>query len=115
MRQVFLNLLRNSQEAVDHGGHINILVSQTSINNQPFVRILFSDDGCGIPDKDWENVFEPFFTTKSSGFGLGLANARKIIDLHHGQIRLVKKEGRGACFEILLPQGANHALNSRRR
>lgn len=115
MRQVFLNLLRNSQEAVDPGGHISIQVSQTSVNNRPFIRILLSDDGCGIPEKDWENVFEPFFTTKSSGFGLGLANARKIIELHHGQIRLVKKEGRGACFEILLPLGANHDLGSRRR
>jgi len=105
IRQVFLNLLRNSQEAVDNGGEINILVSPTSIDGRSFVRILVSDDGCGIPEKDWENVFEPFFTTKSSGFGLGLSNARKIVELHHGQIRLVKKDGRGACFEILLPLG----------
>lgn len=108
MRQVFLNLLRNAQEAVDYGGQIEIKINQVKVNDQVFIRTLLSDNGCGIPEKDWENVFEPFFTTKSSGFGLGLANARKIIELHHGQIRLVKKEGRGACFEILLPLGANH-------
>ncbi|MCX7973166.1 MAG: ATP-binding protein, partial [Candidatus Aminicenantes bacterium] len=114
MRQVFLNLLRNSQEAVDYGGQINIKISQIELNDRPFIQILVNDDGCGIPERDWENVFEPFFTTKSSGFGLGLANARKIIELHHGQIKLVKKEGRGACFEILLPLGANHGHNSHR-
>lgn len=114
MRQVFLNLLRNAQEAVDYGGQIEIKINQIKVNDHAFIRTLLSDNGCGIPEKDWENVFEPFFTTKSSGFGLGLANARKIIELHHGQIRLVKKEGRGACFEILLPVGANHGHHPHR-
>jgi signal transduction histidine kinase len=40
---------------------------------------------------------------KSSGFGLGLANAKKIIEQHNGSIRVIHKEGAGACFEILIP------------
>jgi|GEM_PF-174943 signal transduction histidine kinase len=113
IRQVFLNLLRNAQEAVDWGGHIGLKVSRTKAAGKSWVRVLLSDDGCGIPEKDWENVFEPFFTTKSSGFGLGLANARKIVELHRGQIRVVKKEGRGACFEILFPCEVEDEFGSR--
>jgi len=56
-----------------------------------------------ILDKDFENIFEPFYTTKASGIGLGLANARKIIEQHNGSLRTVKKEGRGSSFEILIP------------
>jgi signal transduction histidine kinase len=64
---------------------------------------MISDDGPGIPEKDWENVFEPFFTTKSSGIGLGLANARKIVEGQNGSIKVVEKEGPGSCFVVLLP------------
>ncbi len=42
----------------------------------------------GIPDKDRDSIFEPFFTTKPAGFGLGLANARKIVEQHDGSIGL---------------------------
>lgn len=113
IRQVFLNLLRNAQEAVEPGGWIEIKAEKVVVAGKPWVRVLVSDDGCGIPEKDWENVFEPFFTTKSSGFGLGLANARKIIEQHHGQVRIIKKEGKGTCFEIILPGEVNHEFSSR--
>ncbi len=69
----------------------------------PLLRIRISDNGPGIPEKDWENVFEPFFTTKSWGIGLGLANARKLVELHRGTIRIVRKRGSGTAFEILIP------------
>lgn len=112
IRQVFLNLLRNAQEAVEPGGHVGIRAESTIFDGKPWVRVLVDDDGCGIPEKDWENVFEPFYTTKSSGFGLGLANARKIIEQHHGRVRIVKKEGKGVCFEIILPGEVDHGLSS---
>jgi signal transduction histidine kinase len=67
------------------------------------IRVRISDNGCGIPEKDWENIFEPFYTTKSTGFGLGLANARKIIEQHKGIIRVIRKRGSGTAFEILIP------------
>ena len=67
------------------------------------VRIRITDNGPGIPEKDRENIFEPFFSTKPSGFGLGLANARKIVEQHNGTIRIGKKRGRGSAFVILIP------------
>lgn len=67
------------------------------------IRVRIADDGPGIPEKDRENIFEPFFTTRPAGFGLGLANARKIVEQHSGSIRVVREQGRGACFIIQIP------------
>lgn len=103
LRQVFLNVLRNAYEAVDQGGRIEISLRMNREEDRPCFEVRISDDGCGIPAKDRENIFEPFFTTKSSGAGLGLANARRILDQHGGTIRVVDKEGRGSCFLITLP------------
>ncbi len=103
MRQVFLNILRNACEAVEEGGEIGLALSCLQEDGVRKVNIRISDNGVGIPEKDWENVFEPFFTTKASGFGLGLSNARKIVEQHKGSIRVVKKRGKGAAFEIKIP------------
>ena len=105
LRQVFLNILRNSLEAVEEGGTIALSLSCKNDGNGKNMIIDISDTGYGIPEKDWETIFEPFYTTKSSGIGLGLANARKIVEQHKGSIRVKKKEGKGACFEILIPCG----------
>jgi signal transduction histidine kinase len=103
LRQVFLNILRNAYEAVEDGGKINIYLSHLDGDSGGKIRILISDNGCGIPERDREVIFELFYTTKSSGIGLGLANARKIIEEHKGSIRVKDKKGKGASFEILIP------------
>jgi len=103
MRQVFLNILRNAVEAVEEGGRIRVTLSRIEENGAAKVKVRISDDGCGIPEKDWENIFEPFYTTKPSGFGLGLSNARKIVDQHQGSIRVVKTKHKGTTFEVRIP------------
>jgi len=103
MRQVFLNVLRNAHEALETGGKISILCEPVVEGGKRKARIRISDNGPGIPEKDWENIFEPFFSNKPSGFGLGLANARKIVEQHNGTIRVGKKRGRGSTFVILIP------------
>jgi signal transduction histidine kinase len=103
MRQVFLNVLRNALEAVEEGGEIRIVVNAAREDGRRRVQVRVGDDGCGIPAKDWDNIFEPFFSTKAAGFGLGLANARKIVEQHGGVIKVVKKRGRGTCFLVSLP------------
>ena len=103
IRQVLLNILHNACEAVNKGGKITINLSHLKGRRGRKVRILISDNGPGIPKEDRENIFEPFYTTKSTGIGLGLANARKIIEQHKGSIRAVFEKDRGACFEILIP------------
>ena len=103
MRQVFLNVLRNAVEAVEEGGRIKVVLSSVKENDAERIRVRISDDGCGIPEKDWENIFEPFYSTKPSGFGLGLPNARKIVEQHRGSIRVVKTRGKGTTFEVRIP------------
>lgn len=103
IRQVILNLLRNSCEAVDECGEIKIFVSSSKLNENKAVQIEIIDNGPGIPDKEKKNIFEPFFTTKSSGIGLGLANAKKIVEQHQGFIRIKEIKEQGTCFEITLP------------
>jgi signal transduction histidine kinase len=103
IRQVILNILHNACEAVDKGGKITIGLSLLKGRRGRKVKIRIFDNGPGIPKKDRENIFEPFYTTKSTGIGLGLANARKIIEQHNGTIRAVTKKEQGACFEILIP------------
>jgi len=103
MRQVFLNILRNAFEAVEEGGRIKVGLSRLKENGVPMIKVRISDNGCGIPEKDWENIFEPFYTTKPSGFGLGLSNARKIVEQHRGSIRIAKSRGKGTTFEVCIP------------
>jgi signal transduction histidine kinase len=103
MRQVFLNILRNAVEAVEEGGRIKVSMSGIKENGADRIRVRISDDGCGVPEKDWEIIFEPFYSTKPSGFGLGLPNARKIVEQHRGSIRVVKTRGKGTTFEVRIP------------
>jgi signal transduction histidine kinase len=103
MRQVLLNVIRNAHEALEDGGKISIACDAVEDGGRKMVRIRIADNGPGIPEKDWENIFEPFFSTKPSGFGLGLANARKIVEQHNGTIRVGKRRGRGSAFVIHIP------------
>jgi signal transduction histidine kinase len=103
LRQVFLNILHNAYEAVPEAGKIKISLSRKKDSEGRSVKIEISDNGSGIPEKDWETIFEPFYTTKTTGIGLGLANARKIVEQHKGSIHVKKKKGRGSCFEVIIP------------
>ncbi|GAB6073013.1 hypothetical protein JCM14244_13900 [Venenivibrio stagnispumantis] len=103
LTRVFINLIRNSIEAINGKGKIQI---QTGISfdkilspkgNKIYIRI--KDSGKGIPKELEDKIFLPFITTKSSGMGIGLASAYKIIKKHEGIIRYIKD----ATFEILLP------------
>jgi signal transduction histidine kinase len=103
MRQVFLNVLRNAQEALGAGGLISVSIDAAEEAGRNWLRVRIEDDGPGVSEKDRESIFEPFFTTRPAGFGLGLANARKIVEQHNGSIRVAPEGGRGACFIIQIP------------
>ncbi len=99
LKQVFLNLLQNSDDASSSGGYIEI---STSISNN-YLIIIIKDNGSGISESDPEIIFEPFFTTKVTGVGLGLANVKKIIKDHGGEITARNRKTGGAEFKIKLP------------
>jgi two-component system NtrC family sensor kinase len=79
------------------------LVVSTTVADDGFIEIAFSDTGAGIPAENLEKIFEPFFTTKEKGTGLGLAITKQIIEMHHGMVRIDSTVGVGTTVIIRLP------------
>jgi two-component system, NtrC family, sensor histidine kinase HydH len=103
IEQVFLALLSNAVEAMTAGGRICVRAHRTTDGAR--VRIEVADNGPGIPPEQLTRVFRLFFTTKSSGTGLGLAVAKKIVERHAGTIAVESEVGKGTRFIIELPLG----------
>ncbi len=106
LRQVFLNMIKNSGFAIKkhEGGTIKIVTKLDYTRNNPkFMKIEFIDNGCGISKKDIKNIFVPFFTTKEKGSGLGLAVSQKIIHEHGGFINIDSAKNRGTAVSIYIP------------
>lgn len=108
MQQVFLNVIKNAQEAmIDRGGKLEIYVRQVDRN----VVVSFKDMGVGVEENDLNKLFEPFFTTKKaiegslagSGTGLGLSVSYAIVKRHDGKIEVKSKKGEGTTFTVELP------------
>lgn len=104
LEQVFCNLLNNSLDFLDpEKGLIKINI-QTDIKNNKnsHYRIIFQDNGPGVPAQFSEKIFTPFFTTKQNdeGTGLGLFIVKNIISNHHGTIELDNEINKGVRFII---------------
>jgi two-component system sensor histidine kinase HydH len=102
--QAFLNLVQNAYEAMDEtGGILRVEVESARQHNRGGVRVRISDTGPGVPANLREEIFNPFVTTKKSGVGLGLSIVSKIIDGHHGSIRVENLPQSGAIFTLFFP------------
>lgn len=105
LQQVFLNLLNNAVDAVDHDGTIWVDTWYDDLKKQVAVQI--SDSGPGIPDEVLNKIFDPFVTTKAlgKGTGLGLSITYSILQKLGGNITAsnARNEGKGAVFTIVLP------------
>ncbi len=100
LEQVFTNLIINAADAMPGGGELRI---KTGVKNE-WVKIDFTDTGCGIPEEDLGKIFEPFFSTKGgAGTGLGLWVSYNIIKAHNGTIEVKSKENQGTTISIQLP------------
>ncbi|MCB9283706.1 MAG: HAMP domain-containing protein [Lewinellaceae bacterium] len=101
LRRVFTNIFKNAIQAFtsERRGRIDTRV----FLRDGFVVVQISDNGSGIPEELREKVFVPNFTTKSSGSGLGMAIAKKIIELAGGRIYFETESGRGTDFFVELP------------
>jgi len=102
--QVFQNLALNAFEAMQlEGGTLHVEIAPAQRGAGRGVEIMFRDTGPGIPPDLCQQIFNPFFTTKKSGVGLGLSVVSKIVDEHHGSLRVESQPGHGACFHVFLP------------
>jgi len=98
-KEVIFNLLRNSIEAIEKEGEIEIGIKRFGNN-----AILWcKDNGKGIKEEYLHNIFEPFFSTKKGGSGLGLAIVHKIVEEHGGKIEVESQYEKGTIFRIYLP------------
>lgn len=100
LEQLLMNLLVNAAQASHEGAPIEISLSVW----EGKVRMVILDRGCGMDENIVGRCFEPFFTTKVKGTGLGLSICKKIVDAHHGTIRLKSAAGVGTEVTIELPQ-----------
>lgn len=105
LKQAFLNLMLNALEAMPAGGDLAIstrLAAEGPAAGE-WLEVVVDDTGHGIPEADLAQIFDPFFTTKPEGTGLGLAITYRIIENHHGSIRVLSQVGRGTTIVVTLP------------
>lgn len=91
LKQAFYNILKNSLQAMPHGGAIEIECSY----DPDVIELIFADTGPGIRAEDINQVFEPFHTTKKEGTGLGLMIVERIIREHGADLAVESEVGRG--------------------
>jgi PAS domain S-box-containing protein len=116
LHQVAMNLCTNAMQAMEHGGLLSVALERVEVNDPrtlsrgslargPYVRLIVSDTGSGIPPAVLERMFDPFFTTKDvgEGTGLGLSLVHGIVTDLGGAIDVATTAGVGTQFEIWLP------------
>jgi two-component system, NtrC family, sensor histidine kinase HydH len=132
--QAFLNIVQNAYDAMgEHGGTLRIKVAKVRVgedaggraelvsgnDGRDGVEVRIEDSGPGIPVELREQIFNPFVTTKKTGVGLGLSIVSKIMDGHHGFIRVrdaSRSDGTpttGACFTMFFPAASEEEATGR--
>jgi two-component system, cell cycle sensor histidine kinase and response regulator CckA len=132
IEQVVVNLITNARDAMPEGGTITVEASRVNVspdfvrrkvneskdfkslrldmNSAPsegnYARLLVRDTGIGMGATAKKYIFDPFFTTKAvgKGMGLGLSTMYSIVNQSGGWISVASELGRGACFEVYLPE-----------
>ena len=99
MRQVWMNLTQNAQQAMPQGG----LIEFQTYSRDDMVHLDLIDNGDGMDERVKSNMFQAFFSTKRNGSGLGLATVRKIVAAHNGVLKCESELGRGTRFTVSLP------------
>jgi signal transduction histidine kinase len=110
IQQVFLNIVLNALQAMPVGGELYLSTRFVESwkgykegAGMPGVVVVCRDTGCGIPERSKDKIFDPFFSTKERGTGLGLSISLKILEDHHGAIKVDSQEGKGTTVTIFLP------------
>ncbi|MYA69502.1 hypothetical protein F4Y19_05275 [Candidatus Poribacteria bacterium] len=94
-----MNVVLNAMEAMPQGGVLKV----STIMDEDRVGIKVVDNGVGISAADLAHLFEPFFTKKTRGTGLGLANVKRILEEHGGNVEIESTLGAGTTVLMWLP------------
>ena len=121
LQQTLLNFCLNAIQAIPDRGSLTLSATEEVLDDEFFtatesarggnyLRIDITDTGTGMSDEILGNLFKPFFTTKDDGTGLGMVSCQRIVDHHHGYLRVDSAVGRGTSVSIHLPsEGVAHA------
>ena len=101
LTQVFINIFKNSIEALENKNNKKIKLWTKTENNK--IKINIEDNGEGIPDSIIEKIKEPFYTTKVKGTGLGVSLSNEIINAHNGTLNYKSEEGKKTIVTVTLP------------
>ena len=114
LETILINLLSNAFKHTDEEGKISVSIDRVKENkNDPYCEIVMSDNGRGIPEEALGHIFDRFYQgtgTKDSldtGYGIGLALIRELVELHKGSIKVYSKVNEGTTVVIRLPVGAS--------
>lgn len=99
LNQVFINIMKNSIEAITDNGVISVFL----VKNKDSIEIHIEDNGIGMDEEELNNIKKPFFTTKKRGTGLGVYLSRQIVEAHGGKIEYASKKYIGTKTIVILP------------
>ncbi len=99
LRKVFMNVLRNGIDAMENGGEIFVKTLKSKMG----VEIRIVDTGVGISRDEAKRIFDPYFSKKKGGTGLGLSIAKRIVEVHKGQISVNSEIEKGTEIIIVFP------------
>lgn len=105
IKQILLNLIKNSEEALKESSTKLIIVS-TEVDDRE-IMIKVQDSGSGIPRNLMDNVTKQLFTTKTYGVGLGLSICKQLVEKYNGHLLIESEEERGAKVTIFFPRVDN--------
>ena len=103
IKRVIANLVDNSAEAMSGALVRELVIATAVLGGRDTVELSVADTGPGVTAAVKEKLFMPYFSTKQRGTGLGLAIVARIIEDHHGTIRVEENRPMGARFVIELP------------
>ncbi|MBU1014521.1 MAG: HAMP domain-containing histidine kinase [Bacteroidetes bacterium] len=106
---VFINIIKNSCEALQTTKRPKILISNEETSEYSIIHI--SDNGSGISENELEEIFVPFYTTRKSGTGIGLSLSRQIMHLHGGKIEVQSKPYHETTLSLFFPKIIKLQLN----
>ncbi|MBD3184746.1 HAMP domain-containing protein [Candidatus Poribacteria bacterium] len=100
IKQVLMNIIVNAMQSMSENGELNVSSGYDREKGEVWVKI--ADTGTGMEQDVLEHVYEPFFSARSGGTGLGLANVKKMIDMHNGNITIKSKINQGTKVKIAI-------------
>jgi hypothetical protein len=106
IKRALANLVDNAAEAMQDAIVKEITISTSLVASRDAIELSVSDTGAGVSRDVKERLFLPYFSTKQRGTGLGLAIVSRIVEDHHGSIRIEENKPVGSRFVIELPVAA---------